>query len=464
MADIDIRQLGTEGHGPARPGQRARPDRVAKQGRPAGASVQPEREGSLSLLERLMAHPRPLEAPANEDGQSVQPASVAPVLPVTFVHALLDPRLAGRGLQDAVAQVLHETSSALQAGVSLFVAAPEGPKLVASTDRDQPLEPVCDPLSRRVLDSGHAETGGVADAPTLREANRVAVAAAPVLVAGHPVAVLRATSGEDGVLGPQSLDVLLLAAARLALAFGPAQELERLDLEREQEAAHARQAQDLLRMAAHDLMSPLSVARLQLHFLTDGRTSPDVRAKAARVAKRALFQVQVMLGDFLDLARLQGGTFVLHRAPLDLAAAAREGVETFAAVAQEFHVELAADAAAAVEVEADRTRILQVVANLLTNAIRHAPPRTRVEVAARREGSDAVLQVRDHGTGLTPEQAQGAFEPFAKVETRVRTIPGAGLGLYLSRIVAEQHGGSLESAPAPEGDGQVLTLRLPARV
>src|SRR5204863_8435223 len=110
-------------------------------------------------------------------------------------------------------------------------------------------------------------------------------------------------------------------------------------------------------------------------------------------------------------------------------------------------------------VVADAARRRQGAANLLSNAVVHAPPGTAVTVRVAVDGDDAVLEVVDHGAGLSPEQLELAFEPFYRSDpSRDRTTGGAGLGLTIVAAIAEAHGGRVEVArrrPAarPSGSG-----------
>jgi two-component system OmpR family sensor kinase len=112
-----------------------------------------------------------------------------------------------------------------------------------------------------------------------------------------------------------------------------------------------------------------------------------------------------------------------------------------------------------VVVPGDEAHLRQALANLTTNALRHTPPRTPIEVGCRFEGSMALLSVRDHGPGLDEASKGRVFDRFWQGD-RARVGKGTGLGLSIVAAVAAEHGGAASADNAPDG-GAVFTLRLP---
>jgi len=112
-------------------------------------------------------------------------------------------------------------------------------------------------------------------------------------------------------------------------------------------------------------------------------------------------------------------------------------------------------------VNGDEYRLRQVLANLLENARTHTPPSTQVEVRVRQSGSDAIIEVRDHGPGMTEEDAARAFERFWRSDpSRTRSSGGAGLGLAIVAAITEAHGGHAEVETAP-GEGATFRVSIP---
>jgi two-component system, OmpR family, sensor kinase len=167
-----------------------------------------------------------------------------------------------------------------------------------------------------------------------------------------------------------------------------------------------------------------------------------------------------LVDELLLLARLDQGR-PLERAPVDLAAVAREAVE--AARALEPERPLALDAAPRVEVTGDRDRLRQVVDNLLANVRAHTPAATAATVRVARENGHVVLDVADQGPGLDAEQAARAFERFYRADpARARDHGGSGLGLAIVAAIAEASGGRASVVSAP-GEGARFRVELPAQ-
>jgi signal transduction histidine kinase len=109
---------------------------------------------------------------------------------------------------------------------------------------------------------------------------------------------------------------------------------------------------------------------------------------------------------------------------------------------------------------ADASRLEQVLANLLDNAVKYSPEGGAIEVILRSEGDGILIQVRDEGIGLPPGAAESIFEPFGRA-TNTRDIPGMGLGLSICRSIVEQHGGRIWAESRGEGCGATINVWLP---
>jgi signal transduction histidine kinase len=170
-----------------------------------------------------------------------------------------------------------------------------------------------------------------------------------------------------------------------------------------------------------------------------------------------------LVEDLLELARSESGTVALRRERFDLGDVAASMVNTFAQRADALGVELDLEAPIAVEVEADRGRLTQVVVNLLDNALRHTPSGGSVVVEVRGDAGDAVLIVRDSGIGIPFADLPRVFERFYVVDrSRSREHTGTGLGLAIAKHLVEAHGGTLV-AESVYGSGATFTMRIPGR-
>ena len=210
---------------------------------------------------------------------------------------------------------------------------------------------------------------------------------------------------------------------------------------------------DFLAMVSHDLRSPLTVIRASAQLL---QRRGEYRETTVETILEYVDRMARLIDDLADVVRLEEGHLPLQREPLDLVALARE----CAAAAEE------QSARHAVRVEApdasvcgawDRVRLGQVLENLLGNALKHGAEEGEVVVRVEERDGEALISVQDSGPGIDPEHVPHLFDRFYRAST---SSTGLGLGLYISRILVEAHGGRIwvESRP---GQGSTFTMALP---
>jgi CheY-like chemotaxis protein len=165
----------------------------------------------------------------------------------------------------------------------------------------------------------------------------------------------------------------------------------------------------------------------------------------------------------LDIARITRGTLKIERRVVDLADVVERAVETAKPALEHGRHHLRVEVPGErIAVEGDLTRLIQVVANLLTNAARFTPSGGSIAVSARRQGSDAVLSVRDNGRGIPAESIDSIFGMFVQGKEPVHRVGGGlGIGLALARRITEMHGGSVTAKSEGEGKGSEFIVRLP---
>jgi two-component system OmpR family sensor kinase len=213
--------------------------------------------------------------------------------------------------------------------------------------------------------------------------------------------------------------------------------------------------------ASHELRTPLTsiqgfaeLFRLGEHA-GPGAAEVDLPVIMRRIEEESA-RMKTLVEDLLLLARLDQ-TRPIERAPVDLAVLAADACSDAVAAAPDRPVTL--DAPQPVVVLGDNDHLRQAIANLVTNAVRHTPAGTPIEVSARVAGGAAVVAVRDHGTGLDDEALAHVFDRFWQAD-RARVGTGAGLGLAIVSGIAAEHGGTATVANAA-GGGALFTLSLP---
>lgn len=216
--------------------------------------------------------------------------------------------------------------------------------------------------------------------------------------------------------------------------------------------------------AAHELGTPLTPIKIQTHILSSGNLGPltERQQKALTILRRNIEHLNVLVRDVLDASRIHAGKLAVNPQQVDLASLAHDAVESFHEAAVEQDVLLELVESEPTPIRADPARITQVLFNLIHNALKFTPAGGRVQVRVRREDDAAVAEVEDNGHGIPPEDIQKLFHPFSQVHDKMeRTRSGTGLGLFVSRGIVEEHGGSIACASEGRGLGTRFTFRLP---
>jgi signal transduction histidine kinase len=210
---------------------------------------------------------------------------------------------------------------------------------------------------------------------------------------------------------------------------------------------------------SHDLRTPLTRLRGTAEMALASPPDIDRYREALADCVEESDRVLVMLNTLMDISEAESGAMHLHREPVRLADLVARAVDLYRDVAEAKGVTLAARADTDVVVTADGTRLEQVAANLIDNAVKYTPAGGRVDVETRREGDRARLQVRDTGIGIRPDELPRIWDRLFRGDTS-RTERGLGLGLSLVKAVVEAHGGTVEVESDP-GKGSVFTVSLP---
>jgi signal transduction histidine kinase len=287
-------------------------------------------------------------------------------------------------------------------------------------------------------------------------------------VIGLVVAAVAGTATARTITAP--LQVLAAASARLAerdlnhhVPERGGEELVRVARAFNRMAASLRQAEEtrqrLLADVAHELGTPLAVLQANV----EGMLDRVVEATPDRLASLHV-QIQVLarlVRDLRDLSLAPQGELRLDRRPIDLGAVIRDVAEVARPLADEKGVVLEVSADSPV-VPADRDRIVQVLHNLVSNALRYTEAGGRVQVAARAGAGEVEVEVSDTGTGIPADELPRIFDRFHRVDrSRSRATGGAGLGLAIVKHLVEAHGGRVWAHSRP-GAGTTVGFSLPA--
>jgi signal transduction histidine kinase len=224
-----------------------------------------------------------------------------------------------------------------------------------------------------------------------------------------------------------------------------------------------RMKDDFVLTVSHELRTPVTVVKGFSEMLTAQPTSLNARQlEAAEVIADSAGQLQKMINDLLDLARSDAGKLRIDPEPTPVRSltqrVGRQMRPNFEEKKQRLTVSIEKDLP---EVQADRDRIAQVLANLLTNAYKYAPEGARVRLTASRVGEEVEFAVTDNGPGLGQEELDHVFERFWRAQSgETQAVGGTGLGLAIAKSLIELHGGAISATSIP-GKGATFRFVLP---
>jgi signal transduction histidine kinase len=211
----------------------------------------------------------------------------------------------------------------------------------------------------------------------------------------------------------------------------------------------------------HDLRTPMTRLRgIAETALTSG--DPAAVREALADCLEESDRVIEMLNTLMDISEAETGTMALRREPTDLNDLIRQSVELYEDLAEERGIDIRTNVPAELAIDVDRNRMRQVLANLLDNAVKYTSAGGVVQIAARRDTSDAVLTVSDTGVGIPPEELPRIWDRLYRGD-KSRSTRGLGLGLSLVKAIVAAHGGRVDVQSRP-GAGSTFELRLPAEV
>jgi len=258
-------------------------------------------------------------------------------------------------------------------------------------------------------------------------------------------------------------------------AEASAEEAREKQYQLEREIADRKRAEEALREAdlrkdeflavlAHELRNPLAPVRNTLHLMKQPFEHPyDFEAERS-MAERQIMHLSRLVDDLMDVSRISQGKIELRKEIVDLGSVLNLAIESAKGSLRVRRLELLLEIPAeAILLEADPTRLEQVLDNLLSNATKYTESGGRIWVSARRVNGDALVEVRDSGIGIEPDMLARVFGMFVQAGTQgSRPSGGLGIGLGLVKTLVELHGGQISAHSEGLGKGSSFEMRFPA--
>jgi signal transduction histidine kinase len=260
--------------------------------------------------------------------------------------------------------------------------------------------------------------------------------------------------------------IALLVVARMGVIVDTVDRIRTRLVQKNEELVQADLLKDeFIALVSHDLRTPLTsiIGYVELALDDDGGAPLDEeRRRYIEVVARSSDRLLRLVDDLLLAARLQSGRFILSIEDADLESVAADALDEAHARADRKGVSLFLSCDGPVRIECDRRRLLQLLDNLVGNAVKFTPEGGRVELRVERTLTGAAIEVQDSGVGIPSGEEERIFERFYRAKSSVsEQVPGTGLGLFIARAIAERHGGTLV-AKRRDGGGSVFRLELPS--
>lgn len=229
---------------------------------------------------------------------------------------------------------------------------------------------------------------------------------------------------------------------------------------RSEEERLNRMKDDFISIVSHELRTPMSAIQGFTEILLEREVPPEKRVRYLETVHNEVMRLSALVDDFLDIQRMETGRLAYHFEPLDLGRLVAEVAGQWQG--SEKHTLRLELPDQGLFIRGDRERIIQVLHNLISNAIKYSPGAEAVDISLSSAGGRASVQVKDYGLGIPEESLTHLFQKFYRVETsRHRKIRGTGLGLSIVREIVDTHGGEIHVESIP-GSGSEFSVSLPA--
>jgi len=218
---------------------------------------------------------------------------------------------------------------------------------------------------------------------------------------------------------------------------------------------------DFVANVSHELKTPVGALALLAEAVTDAADDPEAVQRFAQRMQTEARRLAQLVNELIDLSRLQGDDALAHAQPVIARDVIADAVDQCRLTAAARDIEILSTGETDVRLFGEREQLVMALRNLVDNAVKYSPAKTRVTVSVSRHGDQAEVSVADQGIGIPAKDTQRIFERFYRVDpARSRETGGTGLGLSIVKHVAANHGGDVR-VWSVEGAGSTFTMRLP---
>jgi signal transduction histidine kinase len=330
-------------------------------------------------------------------------------------------------------------------------------------------DPIQGSLLERVLDGKVVVRGDLTDREYPADEHLLALGlrselVTPLLLGARTIGMLSLSRDRVDAFSEDEVELIALLGRLVATAV---QNIRAYEAERRRVDELAQLSQlraDFVSLVSHELRSPMAAVIGAARTLQDRwrLLTAEQRESFLALIGDETARLAELVGDVLDTSRIEAGTFSYRFEEVDLGRVVDEAIETAVLAQQEVPV-VASGHGALPAIRGDRTRLRQVLGNLIENAVKYSPEGGEVRVSAAAANGEVRIAVRDAGPGIPRDHQARIFEKFGRVDVPGASKPGTGLGLFIARSIAEAHGGSLDVSSGAE-PGSTFTLTLPVGV
>jgi PAS domain S-box-containing protein len=286
---------------------------------------------------------------------------------------------------------------------------------------------------------------------------------APLMIDGDVIGVIQAVSARKQNFKDDDLRLLQLLADRVALAIEQTRLYEAEQRARLNAESANRMKDEFVATLSHELRSPLNAIIGWAQLMRSGKLDEAAQSKALETVERSAQVQKRIINDLLDFSKVLSGDLRLNLRSIDITQVVESAAKAFKPAADAKAIMLDVRMLGDTEVCVDPERVLQIVWNLISNAIKFTPRHGRVSVVLNRSNSHLEIEVSDTGSGINREFLPFVFDRFRQADaSSTRRQGGLGLGLAIVRHLTELHGGTVEAFSKGEGEGSTFVVKLPA--